>query len=444
MVISQRWKAAGCVAIASLLAFAQPKTPEGPPRADTEDSLVTPSLLKNISTAPKTVEVNIVAAPARLSLIPGKTTDVYAYNGQVPGPTLEVHEGDHVIIHFLNKLPEPTTIHWHGIHLPANQDGSPFDPIPPGKSHDYVFTVFPGTAGTFWYHPHLDQRTGYQMEKGLFGAFIVRPAEDPLRGIPEKLLILSDNRFLPDGSVDLPTRQSPAGEVDEINGREGNVLFVNGQVLPKIRIRSGDEVKDITLANSERVELLVRGTGAPGSSGALTMLPYDRYVPQTRPEDWRALHDLVMLDYTDEAPLAPVTIPATLRHIPVLDTTKATTTHYIALSQGLINGKMMDMNRVDVRAPIGSTEIWQIENVVGMDHPFHLHGFQFQVIGRNGVPEPFRSWKDVVNVPKHQTVRFVVRYDDFPGKWMFHCHILDHEDHGMMGILEVKPPKRRR
>jgi FtsP/CotA-like multicopper oxidase with cupredoxin domain len=79
-----------------------------------------------------------------------------------------------------------------------------------------------------------------------------------------------------------------------------------------------------------------------------------------------------------------------------------------------------------------------------MDHPFHLHGFQFQILDRDGVPEPYRSWKDVVNVRKHERVRIVVRLDDFPGRWMFHCHILDHEDHGMMGILEVRPPPARR
>jgi FtsP/CotA-like multicopper oxidase with cupredoxin domain len=103
----------------------------------------------------------------------------------------------------------------------------------------------------------------------------------------------------------------------------------------------------------------------------------------------------------------------------------------------MINGKLMDMERVDVDAPLGATEIWQVENLVGMDHPFHLHGFRFQVLDRNGVPEPFPTWKDVVNVPRHETARIIVRYDDYPGKWMFHCHILDHEDHGMMGILQV-------
>jgi FtsP/CotA-like multicopper oxidase with cupredoxin domain len=127
-----------------------------------------------------------------------------------------------------------------------------------------------------------------------------------------------------------------------------------------------------------------------------------------------------------------------LRPIPALDPADATATRTMVMSQGFINGLRMDMQRVDVSAPLGATEIWQIENVVGMDHPFHLHGFQFQVLDRDGVPEPFPSWKDTVNVPKHQTVRFIVRYDNFPGMWMFHCHILDHEDHGMMGVLEVR------
>jgi FtsP/CotA-like multicopper oxidase with cupredoxin domain len=131
-------------------------------------------------------------------------------------------------------------------------------------------------------------------------------------------------------------------------------------------------------------------------------------------------------------------LPTTFRVVPALDTANATVTRTVVLSQGMINGQTMDMSRVDMHASVGATEIWDVENVVGMDHPFHLHGFQFQVLDRNGVPEPFRSWKDVVNIPKHEAVRFIVRYADFPGKWMFHCHILAHEDHGMMAVLEVR------
>ncbi|HMI55963.1 MAG TPA: multicopper oxidase domain-containing protein, partial [Gemmatimonadaceae bacterium] len=125
------------------------------------DRLSGPAVLVNISKAPKTVEVNLTAAVARMSLQPGVTSEVFAYNGRVPGPTLDVREGDKVIVHFRNDLPEATTVHWHGIHLPYQSDGSPYHPVAPGTTRDYVFTVPQGSAGTYWYHPHPDHRTGY-------------------------------------------------------------------------------------------------------------------------------------------------------------------------------------------------------------------------------------------------------------------------------------------
>jgi bilirubin oxidase len=443
--------------------------------------LAEPRTMRNRSRLPHTVEVELTASITRLALEPGAVTDAYAYNGSVPGPTLEVHEGDRVIVHFRNDLPEPTTIHWHGLHIPAAMDGSPLTPIAAGGRFDYVFTIERGTAGTYWYHPHPDARSGYQIAKGLFGAIIVRARDDPLRGIPEKLLILSDNRFDADGSVQVADPHSFAGMRDEVNGREGDMLFVNGQIAPLLTIRSGEvqrwrvinvaaarlfrlalpgrtlllvgsdgglferpvEVGQVDVANSERVELLVRGTGDPGARTTLQSLPYDRYVPQTRPHDWNVPRDLLTLTYDTRPRIPTPRLPPALRYVPPLDTAAVTASRRLVLSQGLINAKTMDMARVDVRTVLGATEIWQIENVVGMDHPFHLHGFRFQVLDRNGVPEPYRSWKDVVNVRKHESVRIIVRYDDFPGLWMYHCHILDHEDHGMMGVLEVRPPPPR-
>jgi bilirubin oxidase len=425
---------------------------------------------------PGTVEVTITAAAARLSLKPGVTSEVLAYNGSSPGPTLEANEGDKVIVHFVNDLDEPTTVHWHGIHLPADQDGSPFNPVPAKSKRDYVFTIPRGSAGTYWYHPHLHHRTGYQVAKGLYGAIIVRAPDDPLaKSIPERLLVLSDNRFAPDGSIDLPDKKTMPGRIDEENGREGDMLFVNGQVKPNLVIRPGEvqrwriinasaarvyrlaipgqtflhvgsdgglfekpiEVSELVLANSERVEILVRGTGTPGSRKTLQTLPYDRYVPQTRPKDWNQPRDLLTLQVSGHA-ATQVPIPATLRAIPALDTLRATTRRTVTFGQGMINNQHFSFDRVDFTTRLGATEIWKVENLVGMDHPFHLHGFRFQVLERNGKPEPYRSWKDAVNVRRQETVRFIVRFDDFPGKWMFHCHILNHEDAGMMGILEVK------
>jgi FtsP/CotA-like multicopper oxidase with cupredoxin domain len=448
------------------------------PMAEPKPVAAGPAVLENLSRAPNTVEVELVASVARLPLIPGASTEVYAYNGRVPGPTLEVREGERVIVRFRNELPEATTVHWHGVHLPFEADGSPFHPVAPGEEYVYAFTVRPGTAGTYWYHPHPHHHTGAQVARGLYGGIIVRALDDPLPAtLTERLLILSDNRFLPDGSLDLPDPHSPQSRIDFENGREGDVLFVSGEVMPTLTIRSGEvqrwrvvnasagrfyrlslpghtllhvgsdgglferpvEVEEILLATAERVELLVRGSGPPGSRAVLQSLPYDRYIRQTRPEDWDQPRELLTLRYSDEPAVASVVLPEVLRPVPPLDPAQATATRLMVMTQGFINGQLMDMDRIDVSAPLGATEIWELENLVGMDHPFHLHGFQFQVLDRDGVPEPFRSWKDTVNVPRHSTVRFIVRYDDHPGKWMFHCHILDHEDHGMMGVLEVTP-----
>jgi len=438
-----------------------------------------PPTLRNLSTRPGVVEVSLTAAPARLQLMPGgPVVDAYAYNGSVPGPTLEAREGDSVIIHFHNALPEPTTVHWHGVHLPADADGSPLYPIAPGTSHDYRFRLARGSAATYWYHPHPDRRSGFQVAMGLYGGIIVRAPDDPLaaRGIPDKLLILADNRFDARGAVAFPDPASVDAIIDLENGREGNVLLVNGQVMPTISMGPGELQRlrivnasasrvyrlavpgqqiiqvgtdggliehpvnkpDVLLANSERIEVLVRGPSAPGDSIVLEDLPYDRYMPQTRPITWEQPRSLAVLRSTDESPTVRAEPPDALRSFPPLDTMHVGARRVIVMSQGLIDGKRMDMRRIDVRSRLGTAEIWTVQNVVGMDHPFHLHGFHFQILDRDGIREPFRGWKDTGNVPKHSSMRILVRFDDFPGRWMYHCHILDHEDDGMMGVLEVR------
>ena len=451
---------------------AVPAVASGLPITDTWKS---PSPLRNTSGKPGVVELDLTAAPTRLELVPGKPTEAWAYNGMVPGPTIELREGDQVTIHFHNQLKQPTTVHWHGLHIPAGADGSPLHPVLPGQSRDYVFRVPLDSAGTYWYHPHPDMTTTEQVSRGLYGGLIVRGANDPLAGIPERLVILSDNRFKPDGSVDFPDHMSQEGHTDQENGREGDSLLVNGHLMQTADIKPGElqrwrivnasparvyrlalpnqkmlhvgsdgglfekplETSEILLANSERVEVLVRG-GAPGTRTTLQTLPYDRYDPHTRPPDWEQTRDVLELRTTTDPAVTPPAIPAELRKIAPISTKLVAARRAIVFSQGLINGKPMDMKRVDVYSRLGSTEIWKIENVVTMDHPFHLHGFRFQVLDRDGVPEPYVSWKDSVNVPKHTAVRIVVKFDDFPGKWMFHCHILDHEDMGMMGILQVR------
>jgi FtsP/CotA-like multicopper oxidase with cupredoxin domain len=466
-----RWGALGWLAAAAVgAALATAAGADDLPAAAT--ALTSPPVLQNLSTAPHKVEVELTAAPANVSLIPGKVTRVYAYNGSVPGPTLELHEGDQVTVHFHNNLPEATTVHWHGLHIPVKADGNPMDLVPPGGSYDYVFPILPGMAGTYWYHPHPHQHVARQVARGLFGAIIVRAADDPISAtIPEKLLILMDRQINANGSLVIPGG-------GEVNGTEGNVRFVNGQILPSIPIRSGEvqrwriinasparfyrlslpghtllqvgtdgglfehpvERSEILLTPAERAEVLIRGTGAPGSHSVLQDLPYDRYIKGYRPPDWEKTLDLLSLDYTADSPVTPPVIPTTLRAVTPIDPATAVRTRTIVLRDALIGGKFFNMNRTDVSVPLNTTEIWLIDNQDEMDHPFHMHGFSFQVLDRNGVPEPFLTWKDTVDVPKGQKVRIIVRFADYPGMRMFHCHILDHEDYGMMAMLEVLPP----
>ncbi len=432
-----------------------------------------PTLPRRIA---RRVDLQMTAQHQRRLLAGSSHCEMFTYNSDCPGPVVELREGDHARIVLDNQLEEVSTIHWHGLHIPSDADGSPLYPVEPGRRYAYEFDVPLGSAGTYWYHPHPPHRTGYQVAHGLHGALIIRADDDPIAHLPEQLVVLWDNRLDAKGAIDIPDPDSTAGRIDFENGREGPLHFVNGKLAPEFAIRAGEvqrwrlvnasaarfyrialeghtllhvgsdgglfevpvEVPEILLAPAERAEVLVRATAEPGTRARLRSLPYDRYIPQTRPTNWREPCELATLAYSAEPPVRSPVVPSRLRVVPPLRETDATATRTISMSQGLINGRKMDPDRVDITAPLGATEIWHVENLVGLDHPFHLHGFQFQVLDRNGEPEPFRCWKDTVNVPKHEELRLIVRYDDYPGKWMFHCHILDHEDHGMMGVLEVR------
>ena len=474
------WKSGVLAFAAAALAL-----PESAP-AQAPDTVAGHPVLEDLNDAPDVVEVELTAAPERLELEPGTETDVYAYDGQVPGPMLEAQEGDSVVIHFTNELPEETTVHWHGLHLPFEADGSPFHPVAPGETYTYAFRVEEGTAGTYWYHPHPHHRTAWQVGKGLYGGIIVRDPDDPLpEELTDRLLILSDNRFDEEGELDFAEPNTPEARVDERNGREGDVLFVNSEVEPTLEIEPGEvqrwrvvnasgariyrlaleghtllhvgsdgglferpvEVDELVLSNGERAEFLVKGAEDGEGTARFQDLPYDRYMPIFRPDDWEEPRDLLTLEYVEapeggSAQRETPEIPETLRSIPRLEEEAADTTRPMRMSQGQINSRTMDMERVDEVAVMGTKEIWDIRNLVGMDHPFHLHGIQFQVIDRNGEPVDQPKWEDTVNVPAFEEVRILVRMDHFPGKWMFHCHNLDHEDQGMMGVLEVVEPDR--
>ena len=448
-------------------------------------------LLANVGTTNGMFEATLRAAPAQFDYLLGRPTDALAYNNFSPGPTIVVNEGDRVRIRFENWIPgQPSTIHWHGLPVPADQDGNPMEPVASGADRFYEFTLPPGSAGSYWYHPHPDLFTAEQVARGLAGAFIVRPTSDPLpAGLEDHVLMFTDLR------IDAAGRMMGWTTEDMMNGRMGDHLLVNGRRNPALVTAPGATLRlrlynatnarflrlafdglpmtligtdggllgapvpalaELLLTPGERAEVVVQLPQSAGTTIALRMLPYDRgWMMGAMPT---VTQSAVLTLRTEGAQRAPVALPATLRPITPLPLPVAVkrielTERMGAMGGGgmmadgmmswqfLIDGRLFDMDRVDRTSALSQVEQWEFVNRSSMDHPMHIHGTQFQVIEteREGVRTPvaYLSWKDTVIVPRGATVRLRVRFDS-PGLRMYHCHILEHEAQGMMGVLRVQ------
>jgi bilirubin oxidase len=439
--------------------------------------------LANTSTTPNEFAATLVARHASKAMLPGTATEFWTYNSLVPGPLIDVFEGDTVRIRLENQLSQETTVHWHGLPVPPAQDGNPMDPIAPGASRIYEFALPVGSAGTYWYHPHPHEFTAEQVFRGMAGLLIVRSRTDPVPvAIEEKLLVISDLRLAADGTIPANT------PMDWQNGREGNFVLVNGQYQPVLMINPGQSQRwrilnatnarylrlaltghtltligtdggllrspvpgldEILLAPAERVEVIVTASLSSQASAALQALPYNRGGMGMMATSSTTI-PLLTLSYTAAA-TAAVALPSALNSISALGV--ATTTKRLVFSSGMgtggmgggmmsfqIDGKSFDPARIDLASRVNEVEQWTIENRSSMDHPFHLHGTQFQVVSRtrSGVTaaEPFLAWRDTVNVAAFESVAFNVVQHEL-GKRMYHCHILEHESQGMMGVLDV-------
>ncbi|MDR9213961.1 multicopper oxidase family protein [Burkholderia multivorans] len=400
--------------------------------------------LANESREPGTFRATLIAQPVARPLLRGaRPTTFWQFgagaDGPVVGPLIDVREGDTVEIRFENKLPQPSTIHWHGLPVPPDQDGNPSDAVAPGASRVYRFTLPKGSAGTYWYHPHPHMMTAEQVFRGLAGPFVVRAADDPLAGWPERHLFVSDLKLTRDGTI------PPNDMMDWMNGREGQFVLVNGARRPRIEV-AGDERWRVWNACSARYLRVAFDDGRAfehvGTDGHGSLPP----------DPARSLADVVF------APAAPRELPATLRTVPPLGEPvahkevafgeemdmdammKAGAHGRPAGMRFTINGDTYAPGRITLTSRRGDVERWTIRNATDMDHPFHLHGTQFQVIERatEGARsiEPFRAWRDTVNVRSGETVT-ILTTQDMAGERMFHCHILEHEDLGMMGTLKV-------
>ena len=407
-------------------------------------------------------------------------TAVWAYEGSVPGPVLQVRQGQPVQITVVNKFNEDTTVHWHGIRLPNAMDGVPGltqKPIRPGESFVYEFT--PPDAGTFWYHPHVD--TLQQLGRGLAGALIVEEPE-PVAVDRDLLWLIEDWRLDDRGRIagGFGNRME-AG----MSGRIGNTVTINGRVAEKVSVKAGERVglrlvnaalaRIVGLRFEDHKPVVVAHDGQPcephlPEGGRVVLGPAmraDLILDMTgKPgQTYRVIDDfyqdlaykLVDLAYDGKPAREPRSEPPQqLPANPLPEPQIAAAERLeIALQGGMMGGMGMmcgdgatwTMNGMSMTGdgqsmpPLfaikrGKSCVLALRNETAWWHPMHLHGHSFRVVSRNGKPNPGKEWRDTVLVPPRESadLAFVA---DHPGDWMFHCHVTDHQEAGMMGIIRI-------
>jgi FtsP/CotA-like multicopper oxidase with cupredoxin domain len=422
---------------------------------------------------PKIVEVTLEARVAPLEIKPGVRTDTWTYNGGLPGPLIRARRGDRVIVHFSNRLPQPTTVHWHGVQVPIEMDGVPGisqAPVETGGTFTYDFVV--PDAGLFWYHPHV--MSAAQVGFGLYGPLLVADPDDPIKVDDELVLVLSDIATDDDGKLHAA---DSGGIVGALLGREGNHVLVNGRVRPTMTVRDGalqrwrivnaakSRYFELVLGDGQPFELIgvdgghmeysvkrwtiVLGPGeradvlvAPRLNGqSLTLItnPFNRGYGSV---EYRSAEDLIVFQPADMPSIAAAELPKVTRDIPAMSADGATPIAIdlvMTKAQG-ITGFALEggpfWRKSSVRAAVGDKQLWTITNKAIWAHPIHLHGFFFQEVDEKGVPLSPRAWKDTIHVPVDETRRFLVKLDR-RGSWMFHCHILDHAEIGLMSTVDV-------
>ena len=429
------------------------------------------AILQNQATQPQRFEARLVADKHHLELVSGLKTECWLYNGVLGGPQIVVYEEDEVSIEFVNRLDEETTVHFHGLPVPPSEDGNPQDSVKPGQSRWYRFKLPKGCAGTYWYHTHAHGLSAQQAFKGLAGTLIVKSKQDVLAHLPEQHWLLTDMRLLKNGQM------APNTEFDWVNGREGAFVLINGAYKPNIRIQDTTRIRIWNACNGRYFKLhipdcdiIVIGTDGGLLSEPLPavtellLAPAERYEVVLKPRQQGRLllqdvsydrHKMLETFVQSTTDLASIEyqgktepLPEVLRPMPPLPSASAE--QYVSFSEDgnaplqqmfKVNGQVFDMQRIDLRAKVGVVEDWLITNASHMDHPFHLHGTQFEIIEFVDMGEaqamPYRCLKDTVNLKPYQSVRIRTK-QEFKGLRMFHCHILEHESLGMMGQLSVE------
>lgn len=430
----------------------------------------------------------------------GFLTNTAAFNNNdILGPTLIFRKGSTVQMHVTNNLPDTTTVHWHGMHLPAIMDGGPHQVIAPGQTWEPTWVV-KNEAATYWYHPHLHMKTSQQLVQGLTGMIIVRDDKESALALPRTYgvddipLILSEKRF------DAITKQfvmSRYGDTMMCNGtlhaqynvpaqtirfrllnaapeRCYNIGMSNNMNFYVIASDAGllDKPVAVTryiMAPGERIEILVNLSALQGKSVAVRA--FNASLPAgiagseadsaSTPSILRSKlgkrdFDILRLNIITATAAGITTIPSTLVTNDTIDTTLASVRRKITISQAgaacsdpvvkcaWFNNRFFDMQRMDYKVKQDAVEIWEISNNGIVAHPFHIHDVSFKIISKSDgpIPEAEKGWKDVILLKKGTTVKFIAKFSDYADSlhpYMYHCHMTFHEDEGLMGQFVVMP-----
>ena len=374
--------------------------------------------------------------------------------GQVPGPTLRAKVGDTIVVDFTNHLEAPTTIHWHGLPVPAEMDGVTWlsDPLLPGESFRYEFGV--SRAGTFWYHPHVD--VDQQVDLGLYGALIV---EDPAEPVADQDLLLVWDSW---GEQQAATTEHSSPDPASLR------WTVNGQLQPLLSLTRGGRVR-LRMLNVSNLGYLDfqwldmrQIAGDQGLLSAMLQPESTLLAPGDRAEfEWLAAADqeirsgrytasggaaigdafTLMTIKVESSDSSTLPLPwAFSGSLPSVDD-RATKIIYV-LSGGatdepwLINGESYPDITVESLA-LNQEATLEIRNLSATEHPFHMHGHYFEVLSVDGVAPSGRQLEDTINIGIRQVVRIKMLASN-PGDWMVHCHLLEHEEGGMMTVLRVE------
>lgn len=391
----------------------------------------------------------------------GRTANTWGYNGSYLGPTLRARKGETVKINMRNSLPESTTVHWHGMHLPAAMDGGPHQPIPPGALWSPAWTLNQ-PAATLWYHPHPMGETARHVYRGLAGLFLIDDAEPAALphtyGVDDVPVIVQDKRFE-------RGKLNESSPIFSAVGILGGDLVVNGTYAPyldvtselvRLRVLNASNARPYEFTLADRRSFTVIGSDGgllpePAPVKQIQLSPGERaeIVVSIRPGENAVLQSHLGRDHFDVLQLRAATtltasapIPPNLSTVDKLDAATSVRTRTFKLAGQEINGHNMDHGRTDFTVAKDSTEIWEVSNLDGERHNFHVHDVQFQILTLNGGTPPahLRGWKDTIFVPEGTRYRLIMRFSDYADPlhaYMYHCHVLYHEDRGMMGRFTV-------